>query len=266
MRIPLHQIDAFTDRPFAGNPAAVCFLDEPRTKEWMQSVAEENNLAETAFLEPHADGFKLRWFTPITEVDLCGHATLASAHFLWETGRLGRSEPARFHTLSGMLACTYLDGWIEMDFPAEPVVEVDAPDGLLESLGIVSGSIGKNRMDYLVAVDSEDELRRLAPDFTKLVHVPTRGVIVTASATSEPFDFVSRFFAPRLGVNEDHVCGSAHCALGPFWQARLDKDRLLAYQASRRGGVVRVHVHDTRVRLGGQAVTVIQGDLMPPAF
>ncbi|MFO0946121.1 MAG: PhzF family phenazine biosynthesis protein [Planctomycetota bacterium] len=262
MRIPLHQVDAFSNRPFAGNPAAVCFLDQPMSDAWMQAVAEENNLAETAFIEPLTDGFRLRWFTPVTEVDLCGHATLASAHVLWETGRLRHDEPARFHSLSGLLTCTYRDGWIEMDFPAEPVAASAVPGGLFESLGIVSGFVGKNRMDYLVALDADEEVRRLSPDFAGLGKIDARGIIVTARSSTQPYDFISRFFAPRLGVNEDHVCGSAHCALGPFWQARLDKNRLLAYQASRRGGIVRVGVEQNRVRLGGQAVTVVEGALI----
>jgi predicted PhzF superfamily epimerase YddE/YHI9 len=262
MGLALLQIDAFTDRPFAGNPAAVCLLTEPRDAEWMQHVAAEMNLSETAFLSPEADGQRLRWFTPAVEVDLCGHATLASAHALWETGRLGPKEPARFHTRSGLLTARRLGDEVELNFPATPAAPCTPPDGLLSALGVAARSVGKNRFDYLVEVESEEAVRGLRPDFAALGRLPVRGVIVTARATTAGFDFVSRFFAPASGVPEDPVTGSAHCCLGPFWRDRLGKDELRGYQASRRGGTVGVRVAGERVYLRGRAVTVCRGELL----
>lgn len=261
MGLPIFQVDAFTDRPFAGNPAAVCVLTEMRDADWMQKVAQEMNLAETAFLLKQADLFNLRWFTPTIEVDLCGHATLASAHVLWEAGYLKPDQPARFSTRSGLLTCERKGSWIEMDFPAEPEEKTSPPPGLENALGITARYVGKNRFDYLVEVDSEDTVRKLKPNFALLGEIPTRGIIVTSRASSPGFDFVSRFFAPRAGIPEDPVTGSAHCCLGPFWRTRLHKDEFVAYQASLRGGVVRVRVAGNRVYLGGQAITVLRGEL-----
>jgi PhzF family phenazine biosynthesis protein len=263
------QVDAFTDRPFAGNPAAVCVLAAPASDHWMQAVAREMNLSETAFL--HHDGgtegaYRLRWFTPAVEVDLCGHATLAASHVLWEEGHLPRGEPAVFSTRSGRLACRHHpDGWITMNFPARPVEPVTAPDGLLESLALDARPlwVGSNGMDLLVELSDEHAVRSLRPDFHRLAAVDARGLIVTARpADVRTCDFVSRFFAPRVGVAEDPVTGSAHCALGPFWAPRLGRDRLVGHQISERGGVVRVGVVGDRVELGGQAVTVLRGDLL----
>lgn len=257
------QVDAFTARPFAGNPAAVCVLTGPAEERWMQQVAGEMNLSETAFLHPQGDGegFRLRWFTPLVEVDLCGHATLASAHVLWQEGHLPDDRPARFHTRSGVLTAERKGEWIELDFPAEPAEPAPASEALARALGVPIRAAGRNRFDALVEVDSEEEVRRLAPDLGRLGEIPVRGVIVTARASSPGFDFVSRFFAPRLGVAEDPVCGSAHCCLGPYWGARLDRTELTGYQASPRGGVVRVRLAGSRVVLGGQAVTVLRGEL-----
>jgi predicted PhzF superfamily epimerase YddE/YHI9 len=250
----LLQVDAFTGTPFRGNPAAVCLLDRDRDAEWMQNVAAEMNLSETAFLLPRDDGFSLRWFTPMVEVDLCGHATLASAHALWEE-RVIDGE-ARFHTRSGLLTANRAGEWIELDFPAKPEQPL-----LLESLGANATYIGRNVFDYLVEVACEDELRALDPDHAKLRTIPVRGVIVTARSSSSEFDFVSRFFAPGSGVDEDPVTGSAHCALTPYWAKKLGKTEMTAFQASRRGGVVRVRLDGDRVKLGGRAVTVFRGDL-----
>jgi len=261
MGLPLIQVDAFTDTPFAGNPAAVCLLDGARDDAWLQAVGAEMNLPETAFLTAAADGFGLRWFTPTTEVDLCGHATLAAAHVLWELGRVAPEAAARFHTRSGVLTAIRRDGWIELDFPAEPASVAEAPAALAAALGAGAKWTGRNRFDWLVEVESAARVRALTPDLARLATVPTRGVIVTAPSDDARFDFVSRFFAPRAGVNEDPVTGSAHCALGPYWGERLGKRELLAYQASARGGVVRVRVSGDRVSLGGQAVTVLQGEL-----
>jgi PhzF family phenazine biosynthesis protein len=259
---PLFQIDAFADRAFAGNPAAVCLLEAPAEETWMQRVAQEMNLSETAFVHPEADGFRLRWFTPVTEVRLCGHATLATAHALWETRRLRPEQTARFHTLSGLLTATARDGWIELDFPALATVAAEPPAGLLAALGARASFVGGSNYDILVEVSSAAEVRALAPDFGALGRVKTRGVIVTAGSDESRFDFVSRFFAPTVGVNEDPVTGSAHAVLGPYWMGRTGKTTFLAHQASARGGVVRVRVEGERVRLSGQAVTVFRGELV----
>ncbi len=266
------QVDAFTSAPFAGNPAAVCVLPAVRDEVWMQQVAAEMNLAETAFLVRREDGFDLRWFTPLAEVDLCGHATLASAHVLWEEGHLQAGAQARFHTKSGLLTADRGDSWIELDFPATPAEAAPVPPGMAEALGVPSqsvgrtsfgrGTFGRTSFDYLVEVASEDEVRALTPDITALRKLPVRGVIVTSRAAMAGIDFVSRFFAPAVGVNEDPVTGSAHCALGPYWGERLNKNDLIGYQASSRGGVVRVSLRGDRVRLGGQAVTVLRGELV----
>jgi PhzF family phenazine biosynthesis protein len=232
----------------------------------MQEVASEMNLSETAFLHRQADGYQLRWFTPKVEVDLCGHATLASAHILWEAGYVKPGHAAVFYTRSGRLAAERREQWIELDFPAQPPEPAPPPKGLLETLGVAAPYVGKSRFDYLIEVESEEAVRQLRPDFRTLAQLETRGIIVTSRAASPGYDFVSRFFAPAAGVDEDPVTGSAHCTLGPFWQARLGKDELVAYQASARGGVVRVRVAQPRVFLGGRAVTVLRGELAVPTF
>ena len=262
MGLRITQVDAFTDAPFAGNPAAVCLLPAPRDEGWMQKVAREMNLSETAFLVPEADGYALRWFTPTVEVALCGHATLASAHVLWEDGHLPPGRQARFHTKSGLLTGDRAGEWIELDFPAKREEPAPPPAGLAEALGAAPKYVGRNQFDYLVEVDDEATVRGLEPDHRALAALPVRGVIVTARADSAGYDFVSRFFVPGSGVAEDPVTGSAHCALGPFWQSRLGKRELVAYQASPRGGVVRVRVVGERVKLGGQAVTILRGELL----
>jgi PhzF family phenazine biosynthesis protein len=253
-------VDAFTDRPFAGNPAAVCVLEHYDDDGWMQALAREMNLSETAFLLRQADGFLLRWFTPTVEVDLCGHATVASAHVLWEEGHLRNGEPARFHSRSGLLTAERKGSWIELDFPAKPAEPATAPEGLVAALGAFPKYVGKNAFDYLVELDSENEVRSLKPNFALLEKIPVRGVIVTSRAAN--YDFISRFFAPAAGVNEDPVTGSAHCCLGPFWRSRLNKTEFIAYQASSRGGVVRVRLQGNRVKLSGQAITVLRGALL----
>ncbi len=257
----IYIVDAFTDKAFAGNPAAVCILNNERDETWMQNLAREMNLSETAFLHRQEDGFGLRWFTPAVEVDLCGHATLASAHVLWGTGLLPTKEEARFHTRSGLLMAERKGDWIEMNFPSTPDKPATAPSQLQEALGVSPLYVGKSRFDYLLEVDTEETVRGVRPDFDLLKGMPVRGVIVTSAATSHGYDFVSRFFAPGAGVDEDPVTGSAHCCLGPFWSKRLRKNELIAYQASSRGGTVRVRVEDERVYLGGQAVTILQGEL-----
>jgi predicted PhzF superfamily epimerase YddE/YHI9 len=264
MTIPIVQVDAFTAQPFAGNPAAVCILPAAKDVTWMQHVAREMNLAETAFLQRRADGsdFDLRWFTPAVEVDLCGHATLASAHVLWETGQLAATEVARFHTRSGLLTAMRRGDWIDLDFPLMPVTVVDSPPGLSEALGVTPRYVGRSRFDLLVQVESEAIVRDLDPDFRQLATVDARGVIVTSRATSTDCDFVSRFFAPQSGIDEDPVTGSSHCSLAAFWRTELGKDRFVARQLSARGGVLQLQIVGDRVRLGGQAVTVLRGELL----
>jgi PhzF family phenazine biosynthesis protein len=266
MTSPLFVVDAFTDRPFAGNPAAVCVLSEERDSTWLSSVAREMNLSETAFLRRNGDTWSLRWFTPTVEVDLCGHATLASAHALWEAGLAETGAPLRFATKSGALGAVSRGREIALDFPAEPASAAPPPAGLLEALGASAARFtGRNRLDYLVELESEAAIRALRPDFAALTAAtqPARGVIVTARGGSPEADFVSRYFAPAAGIDEDPVTGSAHCCLGPYWAGRLGKKELTGYQASARGGTVGVHVGESgRVALIGRAVTVSRGELI----
>ena len=256
-------VDAFTSVPFEGNPAAVVITEGPVDEGWMRLVAREMNLSETAFLHPAAgEGpgvYSLRWLTPAIEVDLCGHATLAASHVLWESGRLDRSRPAQFLGRSGRLTAEVSGEEITLDFPAKPCAEVDAPEGMEQALGAPIAWCGMNGMDYLVQLRSAEEVRGLRPDFTMMAKLPVRGTIVTAASDDPQYDFVSRFFAPGAGVSEDPVTGSAHCALGPFWAERLGLTELVGRQVSERGGTVRVAVRGDRVKLGGRAVTVSEG-------
>jgi len=261
MSAPLYLVDSFTNKAFAGNPAGVVMLDAPQSDHWMQRVAAEVNQAETAFLVSQQDGFDLRWFTPTVEVDLCGHATLGSAHILWEEGYLPRTQEARFHTRSGILKATPDGEWITLDFPATPPEPCEIPDGLFRSLGLTSGSVLRSKFDYLVSIESADQVRRLAPDLAGVRKIPSRGVIVTAVSDRPDADFISRFFAPQFGVDEDPVTGSAHCALAPYWAERLGRKRLTGYQASLRGGFVRVEHAGDRVLLSGTAVTIYKATL-----
>lgn len=266
MPSPIYVVDAFTSRPFTGNPAGVCILDKPANEKWMQNVAAEMKHAETAFVSPAKEGFDLRWFTPTTEVDLCGHATLASAHILWESDRLRADQAAVFQTRSGTLTCTRHGYGIQMDFPAEPA-DPNRPvdrEAILAALGFPGEIIGAkaNRMDVLVELPSERAVRELKPDLERLAKVDARGVIVTAASDSEDYDFVSRFFAPAAGVPEDSVTGSAHCCLGPFWAEKLGKLDLMAFQCSQRGGTVRIGVRGDRVLLQGHAITVLRGVML----
>lgn len=258
----IFQVDAFTDKPFAGNPAAVCVVPEAADEQWMQHLANEINLSETAFLVAQADGYDLRWFTPAAEVELCGHATLASAHILWEQGYLPVDEPARFYTKSGLLSAARKDSWIELDFPAEPEAPTDIPDTLFKAFGVEAQYVGKNRFDFLLEFESAEIIRNMMPDFSLLGTISGRGFIITSRSDLGEYDFISRFFAPAFGINEDPVTGSAHCCLGPYWAKKLGKKELTAYQASSRGGVVQVRIGDDRVYLGGQAVTVMRGTLL----
>lgn len=261
MSVPLLHVDAFATEPFRGNPAAVCLLPAARDAAWMQALAAELNLPATAFVVRAGGDLPLRWFTPSLELELCGHGTLAAAHALWETGGAAAGDALSFATRSGVLRALRRDGWIQMDFPAEPPVETAAPDALPSALGAPVRWAGRNRLDWIVELSDEAAVRALAPDLVALGRVETRGVVVTARATSPGYDFVSRFFAPRMGLPEDAVTGSAHCALGPMWGARLGRAELTGLQLSARGGVVRVAPAGERVRLAGQAVTVFSGTL-----
>lgn len=263
MHLRFSQIDAFTDTPFTGNPAAVCVLTQPINDTRMQNIAREMNLSETAFMHRRPDGsYDLRWFTPTVEVDLCGHATLAGTQALLEAGQIQAGQSVQFHTKSGVLWAKHDGDWIELDFPATPAAPCEAPDGLTSALGITATSIGKSRFDYLVELADENGVRGASPDFGKLRALAVRGVMITSRAAAPDVDFVSRFFAPGSGIDEDPVTGSAHCALTPFWSQRLGKTELVAQQLSARGGMLRVRLDGDRVHLGGQAVTVLRGEIL----
>ena len=262
MGVPLFQVDAFTHRPFAGNPAAVCLLDEPAPDAWMQSVAAEMNLSETAFVHPHGGGRQaLRWFTPTVEVDLCGHATLATAHVLFETGRAGR-EVLRFETRSGVLTALRRDERIELDFPTQHVAPAAPEHALLTALGIAPAEAHAGDGRWLLELADEAAVRAVAPDFAGLV--PYGIVCITSRADDPAYDFVSRVFGPAHGIDEDPVTGSTHCVLSQYWAERLGRTELTGYQASRRGGVVHVRLEGPRTLLAGEAVTVLRGDLTSP--
>ena len=269
MPLTLLQIDAFAKRPYTGNPAAVCLLDDEPDAQWMQAVAGEMNLSETAFVRPVRDGFDLRWFTPTVEVDLCGHATLAAAHALWSEGRVAEDAEIRFQTRSGVLTAARNGDLTELDFPATRPVPADLDEAQIRNLGdllgVVPREVGRSAFDLLVDVESESDVRAARPDFRRLAELDCRGVIVTSASEDGRFDFVSRFFAPGAGVDEDPVTGSAHCCLGPYWGERLGKSGMTAFQASSRGGVIRVRVSGDRVFLGGHAVTVLRGTLTQAA-
>lgn len=264
MDIPLFQVDAFTSEPFRGNPAGVCLLPGECSDDFMRSVAREMNLSETAFLRRVDDGFSLRWFTPKVEVSLCGHATLAAAHTLWEAHEVPEDEAIRFHTASGLLTAKRSGSWIELDFPARAWDDAELPDDVRLALGITPKYVGWNGKTYLIEADSESTVRALQPDFDLLKRASAR-VIVTSLAVGREYDFLSRFFAPTVGVNEDPVTGSAHCYLGPYWRRRLNRDQFLAYQASERGGYIKVKIAGERVLLAGQAVTFFRGSAIAPA-
>ncbi|MEJ2061454.1 MAG: PhzF family phenazine biosynthesis protein [Gammaproteobacteria bacterium] len=262
MSLAIYTADAFTDRPFAGNPAAVCLLEQARDADWMQRVATEMNLSETAFLVPRGDNaWDLRWFTPKTEVDLCGHATLASAHVLWNESGVSAPELV-FHTRSGALKAVRRDDAIQLDFPSDPPVQADMPRGLEQALGVTPVDVLRGRDDLLVVLPDAAAVRGLTPDMAGLAVLPVRGVIVTAVSDQPGWDFVSRFFAPGVGVPEDPVTGSAHCRLAPYWAEKTGKTELVGYQASARGGVVGMRLAGARVYLRGQAVTTLAGRLL----
>lgn len=255
------QVDAFADKPFGGNPAAVCVMDRPGNEQWMQAVAAEMNLSETAFLSPADEGWRIRWFTPVVEVELCGHATLASAHVLYSDGHARSDQRIVFHSKSGPLYAVRDGEYVSLDFPAARTEPVEPIPDVMNALGVEPVFFGKARFDYLIEVGTETEVRICTPDFNLLTKTRVRGVMVTSRGAGG-FDFVSRFFAPGVGIAEDPVTGSAHCILAPYWSQRLNKDAMLAYQASRRGGTLRVTVVGDRVHLAGKAVIVMRGELL----
>jgi predicted PhzF superfamily epimerase YddE/YHI9 len=260
-QIPLFQVDAFTDLPFTGNPAAVILLREDAPADWMLKVAQEMNLSETAFVYPLGDLFGLRWFTPRVEVDLCGHATLSAAHVLWESGTVPVSQGIHFSTLSGVLGARWVGDVIELDFPANSLAPAELPAGVVEAVGgtpIFSGVSGEK---WLLEYGTEQEIISLDPDFNALAQIKGRGLIVTSRSDRMGVDFVSRYYAPWIGINEDPVTGSAHTILAPFWGARLGKQEMTAHQVSARGGVIHLRIAGERVYIGGKAVTVVKGTL-----
>ena len=263
MSIRIFQVDAFTDRPFSGNPAAVCLLEHAMPDEWMLQLAQEMNLSETAFLLPIEDGFSLRWFTPKIEVSICGHATLASAHVLFENGIVPEGQSAHFSTRSGDLFAQSPPAGIQLDFPSMPSQPMSPwPTAILDALDVEPIAVYAFGNKHLIEVATETEVRDLQPDFNALSLLPGRGVAVTARADDgSEYDFISRYFAPWIGINEDPVTGSAHCALGPYWAAKLGKTELHAYQASSRGGSLNIRVTPERTYLTGQAVTVFTGEM-----
>lgn len=261
MPFPLYQIDAFTSQPLAGNPAAVCWLEQSCDDGWLQAIAAEMNLSETAFLWQEESRFRLRWFTPAVEVDLCGHATLAAAHFLWETGKAAPGATIEFNTRSGVLTADQVAGRIELDFPIDEIEICEPPAGLIAALGCQAVATGRNRRDVLVEVATEQELRSVTPDFRRLAEVRARGVVVTCRGDGDRYDFLSRFFAPACGIDEDPVTGSAHCALVTYWAPKCQTETLRAFQCSQRGGEVEVTLDGDRAKLRGSAVTVLRGEL-----
>lgn len=261
MKLPIYTVDAFTSERFKGNPAAVCILEEEIVDELMKKIAFEMNLSETAFVLKQKNGYSLRWFTPSIEVNLCGHATLASSHILWQTGLHDSGSDIKFHTKSGELTARKKGTSIELDFPMIMQKKIDAPPELEKALGAKFSYLGSTEWNYIVEFDSEKTVRYLEPDFDLLRKLPAWGTIVTAKGGSEGYDFVSRFFAPEKGILEDPVTGSAHCVLGPYWMNKLGKNTFKAYQASQRGGVVGVRVENDRVYITGDAVTVIEGKI-----
>ncbi|MEK4538343.1 PhzF family phenazine biosynthesis protein [Peribacillus sp. FSL K6-1552] len=255
-------INTFTDQPFRGNPAAVCFLSEEKNTEWMQQIAKETNLPVTAFIiNLHKNECNLRWFTPSIEIPICGHGTLASSFFLWGKGYVQKNKPIVYQTKSGVLTSKLVDGMVQLEFPSLMEKEAIAPDLLIKALGVAPTYVGQNKLDYLIEVQSEEIVRNLNPDIDLIAQLPIRGIIVTSQSDSSEYDFVSRFFSPAQGLNEDYVTGSAHCCLGPYWKSKLNKNIFQAYQASERGGVLKVEVVEDIVKLSGNAVTIFEGNL-----
>lgn len=267
MKQDIFQINAFTTTPFSGNPAAVCLLDAPKDMPWMQRMTQEMNQPVTAFVSPRKNNeYDLYWFTPTTELNLCGHGTLGSAHILWEQKHVKPDECIQFHTKSGLLTVKQVNEGIQLDFPANPVQKSEIPAELEQAIQVPFRNVVKNTLGYIVEVETEEVVKKLKPNLDLLSVIPVTGIIVTSLSSSPDFDFISRYFAPRIGINEDPVTGSAHCGLGPYWGKKLQKKRLIGYQASYRGGKVNVELVENRVLLTGQALTIFQGKLMLPSY
>lgn len=257
----LYQVDAFTNEPFKGNPAAVCLLAHKAKVSWMKAVAREMNLSETAFLSPAQGGWRLRWFTPKQEVDLCGHATLASAKVLFERQPELQGEPILFKTLSGDLTARYVDGEVELDFPAMAYRRFSYESNVDRALGFRPRDAVLSGDYYLFQAEHEDIIRKANPDIAALERLPIPQIIITARSEDPNVDFISRFFAPQLGIAEDPVTGSAHCLLAPFWAEKMKKTAFTAYQASTRGGMLHLRLDGERVKIRGAAVIVFEGQL-----
>lgn len=255
-------INAFTQNPFSGNPAIVCLLDSPPDELWMKKVTKEFNQPVTAFMYPKQDGsYYLRWFSQTKELKHCGHGTIGCAHILWEQGILKADETVKFHTYSGLFRANHNEGEIQLNFPSYQSKQVEAPQELSDALNIPLTLVEKNQLGYLVELDDEAMVRSIRPDFELLNSLAVTGIIVTSKSNSSSFDFISRYFAPSIGINEDQVTGSAHCALGPYWSKRLEKNPVVGYQASQRGGAIKVKVDGERVQLISHAVTIFKGNL-----
>ena len=260
--LKIFTVDAFTDKVFSGNPAAVCLLEKELDDSLLQNIAAEMNLSETAFVKKTDDGFSLRWFTPKSEVELCGHATLASAHVLWQEGILEHDEEAVFQTvLKGKLTAKKTGDQIVLNFPVNSPKPSKRNEQLEKILNVNPVYFGTTDHHYVVELNSEDEVKNVKPDFSLLEKQEKYGTIITSKSESKDYDFVSRFFAPAKGINEDPVTGSAHCVLTPYWSQKLNKNNMKAYQASERGGYITVTLEGDRVLLGGKAVTVVKGEL-----
>ena len=254
-------INTFTEEAFKGNPAAVCYLNEEKDPNWMQAVAKEINVPTTAFIRSLNNEYSLRWFTPTTEIPICGHGTLASSFFFWFLGFVDKEKSITFHTKSGVLKAQLIDDWVQLQFPAILEEKVVVPDLLIKALGVEPVYVGKNKLDYLVEVESEDIVRNLKPNIDLITQLPVRGVIVTSQSSTNELDFISRFFSPAQGIIEDYVNGSSHCCLGPYWKNKLHKTDFIAYQASERGGIIKVRVLDENVLLCGKSITIFDGQL-----
>jgi PhzF family phenazine biosynthesis protein len=266
MTVPIYQVDAFASGPLAGNPAVVCLLTHEQPDEWMQSLAAAREVSETAFLLPIKGGYQARFFSPLTEIPLCGHATLAAAHVAWERGLWPQDSPIVFHCADGVVTTSRRGGVIWLDFPREEIEPAPAPPGLQEALGAPLRCVGRTPRRHVLEADREETIRGVRPDFDALKRCcPDRGIVVTSASSDPCYDFVSRYFAPSFGVNEDPVCGTAHCCLGPFWQERHGRSEMVARQVSPRGGVVRVRIDSDRVHLGGTAVTVSASEVLSSA-
>lgn len=264
MKIPIYQVDSFSVKPFKGNPAGVCLLEQPRDPAWMQAVAAEMNLSETAFLCPKGDDYLLRWFTPSTEVNLCGHATLASAHILFEFGFYDPDETIRFHTNSGLITATFNRGTIELDMPLIQPVPAQSSPLLEEILGFIPVAVAQSEDGAILLAElaNTSAITAFEPDFKKINRLEAANLVITAAKGNSEFDFISRFFSPRSGIPEDPVTGLGHCILAPYWAQKLGKEKLVAYQASARGGTVWCRLAKNRVFLGGKAVTLFAGEVL----